>query len=44
MKLWMLLLMLVASPAFAAETVCDDGQDNDADSMMDCADTDSWQA
>ena len=26
------------SPAWAAETVCDDGHDNDADSMMDCAD------
>lgn len=44
MKLWMLLLMLLASPAFAAETACDDGQDNDADSMMDCADADCAQA
>ena len=44
MKLWMLLFALIASPAWAAETVCDDGQDNDADSMMDCADKDCAQA
>ena len=44
MKRWMLLLTLFASPALAAETVCDDGQDNDADSMMDCADADCAKA
>ena len=44
MKLWMLLFALIASPAFATETVCDDGQDNDADSMMDCADKDCAKA
>ena len=37
-------LTLFASPALAAETVCDDGQDNDADSMMDCADADCAKA
>ena len=44
MKLWMLLFALIASPAFANETVCNDGQDNDADSMMDCADADCAKA
>ena len=44
MKLWMLLFALIASPAFATEMVCNDGQDNDADSMMDCADADCAKA
>ena len=35
-----LLLALLSSPVLATETVCNDGQDNDADSMMDCADKD----
>ena len=44
MKLWMLLFALIASPAFATEMVCNDGQDNGADSMMDCADADCAKA
>ncbi len=33
-----------ASPRTSRETVCDDGQDNDGDGMIDCADADCFDA